>query len=121
MPGMKNVSVSITFQIKLILFLHHFICASSKDRGRTGQIESPCIIIASLLFISIFSQQSNPHAYSMWRGQSEVQSRRRARVRGEVLPASSVLFVDSSLMQIAIVQNDITYAQSGAANENILC
>lgn len=72
------------------------------------EIERPCIIIVSLLFISIFSQQSNPHAYSMCRGQSEVLSRQRAQVRREVLPASSVLSVDSSMMKMGIVQNYIT-------------
>lgn len=93
----------------LILFLHHFICVSSEDFGNNRtEIECLCIIIASLLFISIFSQQSNPHAYSMCHGQSKVLSRQRARVRGEVLPASSELFVGSSLMKMGIVLNYIT-------------
>lgn len=67
-----------------------------------------CIIAASLLFISIFSPASNPHAYSECRGQSVVLSRGRAQVRREVSPASSVLFVDSSLMKMGIVLNYMT-------------
>lgn len=63
---------------------------------------------ASLLFISIFSPASNPHAYSECCGQSVVLSRGRAQVRREVSPASTVLFVDSSLMKMGIVLNDMT-------------
>lgn len=39
---------------------------------------------------------------------NQVLSRHRARVHGEVLPASSVPFVDSSLMKMGIVLNYIT-------------
>lgn len=72
------------------------------------EIERSCIITASLLFISIFSQQSNPHAYSACRRQSGLRSRQYDPLHGEVLPASSGLFVDSSLMKIRTVQNCIT-------------
>lgn len=44
---------------------------------------------------TIVSQQPNPLAYSARRGQSGVLSRHRAQVHREVLPVSSVLFVDS--------------------------
>lgn len=44
---------------------------------------------------TIVSQQPNPLAYSARHGQSGVLSRHRAQVHREVLPVSSVLFVDS--------------------------
>lgn len=54
---------------------------------------------------TIVSQQPNPLAYSARRGQSGVLSRHRAQVHREVLPVSSVLFVDSHVNSAKLYGN----------------
>ena len=72
------------------IFVPFYLCILQGFGNNRTEIERPCIIIPSLLFISIFSQSSNPHAYSVCRRQSEVPSWQCAHVRREVFPASAV-------------------------------